>query len=42
MKIELVSSSLHKKKKIKNIGVINCDTFTKKKSFCSESFIKKN
>jgi len=38
MKIELVSSSLHKK----NIGVINCDTFTKKKSFCSESFIKKN
>jgi hypothetical protein len=41
MKIELVSSSLHKKKK-QNIGVINCDTFTKKKSFCSESFIKKN
>lgn len=40
MKIELVSSSLHKKNR--NIGVINCDTFTKKKSFCSESFIKKN
>lgn len=30
------------KKKEKKIGVINCDTFTKKKSFCSESFIKKN
>ena len=37
-KIEFVSSSLQKQKK----GGIYYDTFTKKKSFCSKSFIKKN
>jgi len=36
--LRLFKKEINKKK----IGVMNCDTFTKKKPFCSESFIKKN